>query len=132
MLSKLKKKSNDDTLLHSSLLGPFPFPISKKEHLALNYIKSTYWEGCNSRPAGNTWSQMHKLTSMQQSSSSEMEPPENSPNAEEMLASRELILISHKSLSSAHPHCREYDAAEHTDAYTEFKNDPRRFGYSGK
>lgn len=37
--------------------------------------------------------------------SSEMEPTENSPNAE-ILASMELLLISHKSLSSAHPHHR--------------------------
>lgn len=106
MLSKFKKKLWWQTLIYSNLLGPFS--IGKKEHLALNYVKSSYWEGCSSRPAGNTWSQMHKLTSMQQSSNSEMEPSENSPNAEEMLASMELILTPHKSLSSAHPHHREW------------------------
>jgi len=70
------------------------FPSAKKEHLALNYIKSAYWERCNSRPAGNTWSQLHKWTSMQPSKSSGIELSENSPNMEEMLASMELVLMS--------------------------------------
>lgn len=39
-------------------------------------------EKFNSRPADNTRSQMHKLSSTEQSRSSEMEPAENSPNRE--------------------------------------------------
>lgn len=48
-------------------------PSAKKEHLALSYVKSTFWERCGSKPASNMWSQVPKLTSVQQSKSSEME-----------------------------------------------------------
>lgn len=109
MLSKFKiepnKTDNDDKLLHSNLMGSFPLPITKKEHLALSYVKSTFWERCGSKPASNMWSQMPKLTSVQQSKSSEMELSENSSNTEKMLARMALMLICHKSLS-AHPHHR--------------------------